>query len=161
MKMEQRLFLNRINVKSAWVGVGHRVQRPAPIDLVSAMAAVAGREDAVVGAQLALHIVAELEVVRGFLHPPTLLPERPNLITRSTAPEHAGERDLLASLPEQVPRHPANTSGTRQPGDTVTDRFPPRHGSLRRAQQCGVKSVLSLRPHRFHHRIHRFLRIAR
>src|ERR1039458_9598410 len=124
MKMEQRLFLNGIDVKGARVGIGHRVQRPAPIDFVSAMATVAGRKDAVVGAQLALHIVAELEIVRGFLHPPALLPERPNLVTRSTASKHAGKRDLLASLPEQIPRQPANTSGTRQPGSTVTNRFP-------------------------------------
>jgi len=77
--MEQGLLFNRIDVEGAGVAIHQRVECAVVVDLVAAMAAVAGSEQAVVGADLALDVAAELEVMGGFLDPAALAPLLPKL----------------------------------------------------------------------------------
>jgi hypothetical protein len=75
--MEERLFLDRVNVERAGVRIDQRVEGAVVVDLIATMAAVAGREQAIVRADLALDVAAELKVVRCFFHPASLAPEFP------------------------------------------------------------------------------------
>ena len=84
--MEQGLLLHRVHVERAGVAVDHRVQRAVPVHLVAAMAAVAGREDAVVWADLALDVAAELEVVRGLPDPAALRQRAHSAVVRARRP---------------------------------------------------------------------------
>jgi hypothetical protein len=63
--MEQGLLLDRVDVEGAGIGIDQRVKRAVEVDFVAAMAAVTGREQAIVRAGLALDVAAELEVVGG------------------------------------------------------------------------------------------------
>src|SRR5208283_1750492 len=91
-KMEQGLLLHRVDVERAGIAINHRIQRAVFVDLVAAMAAVAGREQAVVRADLALDVAVELEVVRGLLDPAALPPERPQRVIRGVALEDIRRR---------------------------------------------------------------------
>jgi hypothetical protein len=66
--MKQRLLLNRVNVEGAGIAINQCVKRAVAVDAVAAMAAVARLKDAIVRADLALDVAAELEVMAAFLH---------------------------------------------------------------------------------------------
>ncbi len=100
--MEQRLFLDRVNVERAGVAINQRVKRAVAVDLVAAMAAVARRQDAIVRADLALDVAAELEVMPRLLHPAAFLPQLPKLARRRVAFEDVGGGFGLAPFGEEI-----------------------------------------------------------
>jgi len=83
-----------------------------PIDLVAAVAAVARLEQAVVRADLALDVPAQLEVVRRLLDPTARLPPFPNVGLGRVAFENVRRRLVLGD-PEQPlqPRSAGRQSG--------------------------------------------------
>src|ERR1039457_5201237 len=79
-------------MERAGIRIDQRVERAVVIHLVAAMAAVAGREQAIVRADLALDVAAQLEVMRGFLHPAALAPEFPQFAFRRVTLEDVRRR---------------------------------------------------------------------
>ena len=115
-KMKQGLLLHRIDVKRARVAVDHRVQGAVLVDLVAAMAAIAGREQTVVRTDLALDVAVELEVVRSLLDPAALLPECPQRRIRGVALEDIRRRLGGAQAKKTV--HPGTGAAQAQSGES-------------------------------------------
>ena len=101
-EMEQGLLLDRVNVEGAWIGIDQRVEGAVVVDLVAAMAAVAGGQDAIVGADLALDVAAKLEVVGGLLDPAALAPEFPDFAFGGVAFENVRRRFGVTPLGEEI-----------------------------------------------------------
>jgi hypothetical protein len=97
--MEQRLFLDRIDVKSARVRVRHRPKCAIAIHLVPAVTSIAGFEYAVVRANFALDVAVELDVVPCFSDPSALLPQGPYFVVRSVTPENVCRLCVTGCLP--------------------------------------------------------------
>ena len=112
--MEERLFLDRVNVEGAGVAIDQRVKRAVAVDLVAAMAAVARLQDAIVGADLALDVAAELEVMPRLFHPAAFLPQFPNLARGRVAFEDVGRGLGLAPFGEEIEKR----NRARQAGHT-------------------------------------------
>src|SRR5208283_3389795 len=96
------LFLDRVNVEGAGVAIDQRVKRAVAVDLVAAMAAVARLQDAIVRADLALHVAAQLEVMPRLLHPAAFLPQFPKLAGGRVALEDVGRGLRVAPFGEDV-----------------------------------------------------------
>ena len=68
-EVEQRLLLDRVDVEAHRIAVGQRVERAVLVDAVAAVAAVFRLQQALVGAELALDVLAQLQVVPRLLRP--------------------------------------------------------------------------------------------
>ena len=147
-EMKQRLLLYRIYVERAGVRIDQRVEGTVVVDLVAAMAAVAGREQAVVGADLALDVAAQLEVVRGLLDPAALAPEFPQFAFRRVTFEYVGRRFRRAPFGEEIEQR----SRSREPRDARRpdpNRRPPRQGPIRAPSDFGFRPSFGLRASSF------------
>ena len=78
-EVQERLLLDRVDVQRARIGIGQRVELAVLVDAVAAVSAVLGLQQALVGAELALDVLAQLQVVAGFPRPALLLPQFPEL----------------------------------------------------------------------------------
>ena len=114
-------------MKRTGVGIDQRVERAVIIDLVAAMTAVAGGQQAVVGADLALNVAAELEVVGGFLGPAALSPEVPKFALRRIALENVGRRFGIAPFGEEIEER-SGAGETGNPCGAQANGRPAREG---------------------------------
>ena len=117
-KWNSGFFLDRVDVERARVAIGQCVQRAVHVHLVAAMAAVAGRENAVVRADLALDVAAEFEVMVAFFDPAPLVAIVPKarLLGASPLKMSAGASDSrhLAKKSKRKPRPPGRPHPRRQ-----------------------------------------------
>ena len=133
-KVQQRLLLDRVDVERTRVGVGQRVELAVLVDAVAAVSAIFRLQQALVGTQLALDVLAQFQVMPRFPDPAATLPELPNLLAGGVVFEDVDRNRRSRSLHDVVCGRAA-ARGTREARHAVFQDLsaggPPRHFSLR------------------------------
>ena len=128
-EVQERLLLDRIDVQRARIGVGQRVELAVLVDAVAAVAAVLGLQQALVGAELALDVLAQLQVVPGLAHPARAChgsQSSPGGVAR----EHVRRRQRLSTA-QHVVHAAAAGRNDRQPTGRRFEKVPPRSSRVR------------------------------
>ena len=81
--MQERFLFDRVKVQRAGIAVGQRVEFAVLVHPIAAVTPVLGLQQAFVGTEFALDVLAQFQVVPRLPHPALLLPQLPKFAARA------------------------------------------------------------------------------